>query len=177
MLRSVFVLLLAFLGSLGHITARVLAQGGPPPPDATPGSVGFSSVTLGGIEPASAPGYRMEVREITWEPGAYATRHFHPSTIIFCVAEGALGFAIQRGAATLTRGGTADAPGMPEPLTLNTAVVLQPRDCMAFDQFAAHNEHTGWNVSDGPTVLWQADLLQTGEQYTTYVDAKGTPVP
>lgn len=144
---------------------------------ATPGSVGFSSTTIGGLDPVAAPGHRLEMREIVWEPGAYATRHFHTAAIITCVQEGALGFAIQHGAATLTRGGTADAPGVPEPLPVDTEVILEPRDCIAFDQFATHTEHTGGNASEGTTILWQADLLKSGEKYTTFVDAMGTPVP
>ena len=81
--------------------------------------------------------------ELTWEPGAYATRHSHPTALITCVQEGALGFVLQHGAATLTCGGTVDAPGSIETLGLNTEVVLEPRDCIVFDEFAAHMEHTG----------------------------------
>ena len=120
-----------------------------------------------------APGYRLDVVELTWAPGAYATRHFHPTTLITCVQEGALGFVLQDGAATLTRGGTADAPGEPEPLALDTEVVLAPRDCITFDEFAVHMEHTGWNASDGMTVLWEARLLDPNQPFTTYVDETG----
>jgi predicted metal-dependent enzyme (double-stranded beta helix superfamily) len=155
--------------------AGVLAQDGPPP-DATPGAVGITGVPLGAVDPVAAQGYRLQVVELTWEPGAYATRHFHPTALITCVQEGALGFILEHGAATLTRGGTADAPGKPEPLALNTEVILQPRDCIAFDEFAAHMEHTGWNASDGPTVLWEARLLDPDQPFTTYVNAMGTPV-
>lgn len=162
---------------LGLTAAGVLAQTGPPPADATPGAVGIAGVSLGGVDPAVAPGYRMEVVELTWEPGAYATRHFHPTALVTCVQSGALGFAMQVGAATLTRGGTADEPGSPEPIALDTEIVLQPRDCIAFDHFTAHMEHTGWNAGDGPLVLWEARLLKAGEPFTTYVDAQGTPIP
>jgi hypothetical protein len=117
------------------------------------------------------------VVELTWEPGAYATRHFHPTALITCVQQGALGFILQHGAATLTRGGTADAPGSPEPLALDTEVVLEPRDCISFDEFASHMEHTGWNASEGTTVLWEARLLDPDQPFTTYVDAMGTPLP
>ena len=162
---------------VGVVGAGALAQGGPPPPDATPGAVGTSGVVLGGIDPAVAPGYRLAVVENTWAPGAYVTRHTHATAIVVCVQSGALGFAIQAGAATVTRGGTGATPEATEPLALNTEVVLEPRDCVAFDHFAAHTEHTGWNASDGPTVLWEARLLKIGEPFTTYVDEQGTPVP
>ena len=59
----------------------------------------------------------------------------------------------------MTRGGTGATPEATEPLALNTEVVLEPRDCVAFDHFAAHTEHTGWNAGDGPTVLWEVRLL------------------
>src|SRR5215213_8852480 len=111
---------------LGLQRPSAFAQEGPPA-DATPGAVGVSGVPLGSIDPFVAPGYRLQVVELTWAPGAYATRHFHPTALITCVQEGALGFVLQHGAATLTRGGTADAPGKPEPLQLDTEVVLAPR--------------------------------------------------
>ena len=111
---------------LNLVTAGAVAQSRPPA-DATPGAVGISGVPLGAVEPVAAPGYRMEIVELTWEPGAYASRHFHPTALITCVQEGALGFVLQHGAATLTRGGTADAPGSPEVLELDAEVVLEPR--------------------------------------------------
>jgi hypothetical protein len=168
-----FVIVTLFAG----MAATALAQGEPPAPNATPGAVGITGVPLGGIDPSAAPGYRLEIVELTWEPGAYATRHFHPTALITCVQEGALGFVLQDGAASVTRGGTADAPGKPEPLELNTEVVLEPRDCITFDEFATHMEHTGWNASDGTTVLWEARLLDPEQPFTTYVDAMGSPVP
>ena len=160
---------------LSLITAGTVAQSRPPA-DATPGAVGINGVPLGAVEPVAAPGYRMEIVELTWEPGAYASRHFHPTALITCVQEGALGFVLQHGAATLTRGGTADAPGSPEALELDTEVVLEPRDCIAFDEFAAHMEHTGWNASEGTTVLLEARLLDPEQPFTTYVNDMGTPV-
>jgi hypothetical protein len=176
MRRPAMVLTLV-LGLVGLLGATVLAQDGRPPADATPGAVGITGIPLGAVDPVAAPGYRLQVVELTWEPGAYASRHFHPTALITCVEEGALGFVLQRGAATLTRGGTADAPGEPEPLALDTDVILEPRDCVAFDEFASHMEHTGWNAGDGPLVLWEARLLDPEQPFTTYVNEMGTPVP
>ena len=48
---------------------------------------------------------------------------------------------------------------------------------MAFEEFAAHTEHTGWNASDGTTVIWETRLLKIGEPYTTFLDEQGTQVP
>ena len=161
---------------LGLIEASAVAQSRPAA-DATPGAVGISGVSIGMVEPVAAPGYRLEVVELTWEPGAYATRHSHPTALITCVQSGALGFVLDHGAATLTRGGTAEEPGSPEPLEIGTEVVLEPRDCIAFDEFAVHMEHTGWNASDGTTVLWEARMLDPEQPFTTYVNEMGTPVP
>ena len=161
---------------LSLMTAGVLAQSGPPA-DATPGAVGITGVPLGGLDPVAVPGYRFEVVELTWEPGAYATRHSHPTALITCVQEGALGFLLEHGAASVIRGGTADAPGSPEPLELDTEVILEPRDCIVFDEFASHMEHTGWNASERTTVLWEARLLDPEQPFTTYVNEMGTPVP
>ncbi|MDQ3643120.1 MAG: cupin domain-containing protein [Actinomycetota bacterium] len=175
MRRLSYVLSLVVVGlSLSAVGA--LAQDRPSP-DAEPGAVGIAGVPIGGVDPVAAPGYRLEVVELTWAPGAYATRHFHPTALVTCVQSGALGFVLEHGAATLTRGGTADAPGRPEPLALEAEVVLEPRDCIAFDQFATHMEHTGWNASEGTTVLWEARLLDPEQPFTTYVDDMGTPVP
>lgn len=175
-MRQASMIVVLVVVGLGLVGAGVLAQSRPPA-DAPPGASGIAGVPLGGVEPIVAPGYRMEVVELTWAPGAYATRHFHPTALITCVEEGALGFVLEHGAATLTRGGTADAPGSPEPVALDTEVVLKPRDCIAFDEFATHMEHTGWNASEGTTVLWEARLLDPNQPFTTYVDDLGTPVP
>lgn len=175
--RPVIVLALAVISLLSVLGSIALAQESPPPADATPGAVGVSGVPLGSIDPVAAPGYRLQVVELTWEPGAYTTRHFHPTALITCVQEGALGFILHQGAASLTRGGTTEEPGAPEPLALETEVVLEPRDCITFDEFASHMEHTGWNAGSDPLVLWEARLLDPDQPFTTYVNALGTPMP
>lgn len=161
----------------GLAAVAVLAQATPPAPGVSPSSAGVSGVPLGALEPQAAPGHRLEVVELTWAPGAYAARHSHPTALVTCVQEGALGFRLDAGAAMLVRGGTADAPGKPEPLTPGEEVELAPRDCITFDEFSAHMEHTGWNASEGTTVLWEARLLDPSQPFTTYVDEMGTPMP
>jgi len=170
-------LTLVVVGLVGMVAAGAFAQGGPPP-DATSGSHHVSNVLLAGIDPAVSPGYRLEMRENTFEPGAYVTRHMHPTAIVVCVQSGALSFAIQAGKATVTRGATgATTPVAMEELLPGVEIVQEPRDCVAFDEFAAHTEHTGWNAGDGPTGLWETRLLKVGEPYTTFLNAEGTPVP
>lgn len=175
MQRALIIAVLAMV-SLGIMGKGVLAQERPPA-DATPGAFGATGIPLASLDPVAAPGYRLQMVELTWEPGAYATRHFHPTALITCVQSGSLGFLLQAGSASVTRGGTTDAPGKPEPIALDTEVTLQPRDCITFDEFSAHMEHTGWNAGDGPLVLWEARLLDPEQPFTTYVNDQGTPVP
>ncbi len=168
---------IAMLGvALGLAAAGAMAQG-PPPPDATPEQSGVSGDVLGALAPVAAPGSRLQMTELVWAPGAYATQHFHPLAQIACVQSGALGMTMQEGAATVIRGGPGSTPEATAPMALDTEVILEPRDCVAYDEFAAHTVHTVWNASDEETILWTADLVEQGEPYTTYVNALGTPAP
>ena len=164
------------LSLLALTSFGVLAQGGPPPADAPPGAVGFQGSVLAGIDTSVAPGYRLVLAESVFEPGAYVTSHVHPTAIVVCVQSGALGFALQHGSAVVTRSAPAGTPAANEPLLPGTEIVLQPRDCVAFDHFAEHAAHTAWNASDGQTVLVEARLLKADEPFTTFIDAQGTPV-
>ena len=154
----------------------VLAQGGSPPPDATPGAVGFQGAVLAAIDTSVAPGYQLQLAQSVFEPGAYVTSHIHPTAIVVCVQSGALGFALQHGSGTVTRSAPAGTPTTTEPLMPGTELVLQPYDCVTFDHFVQHTSHTGWNASDGQTVLIEARLVKSGEPFTVFVDALGTPV-
>jgi hypothetical protein len=145
--------------------------------DATPGEVGISNAVLGAVAPVAAPGYRLQMTELVWEPGAYSTSHSHPLAQVACVMEGALAMTLQEGAATLTRGGTGATPESAEPVPLNQEIVLGPRDCVSYDEFAAHTVHTVWNASKGTTRMWMADLVKIGEPYITYVNTEGTSIP
>jgi hypothetical protein len=176
MQRRLVMIVVFALAAVGVVTASAYAYFGPPPPDAPPGSVGFKGAVLAGIEPAAAPGYQLVMAESVFEPGAYVTMHTHPTAIVVCVQSGALGFEIQHGGATITRAEANGTPAASEPLALNSAVVLNSRDCVTFDEFAAHTTHTGWNESDGPTVLWEARLLKVGSPFTTFLNDEGTPV-
>ena len=145
--------------------------------DATPGEVGISNAVLGAVAPVAAPGYRLQMTELVWEPGAYSTSHSHPLAQVACVMEGALAITLQEGAATLTRGGTGATPESAEPVMPGQEIVLGPRDCVSYDEFAKHTVHTVWNASKGTTRMWMADLVKIGEPYITYVNVEGTPVP
>ena len=160
------------------VTASVLAQeASPPPADATPGTVGVTGAVLGAVLPVAVPGYRLQMTELVWAVGSYSTSHEHPLAQVACVQSGALGMTLQEGKATVTRGGAGPQPASAEPMALNTPVVIGPRDCIAYDEYAAHTIHTVWNASEGEMILWMADLVKIGEPYTTMVNAEGTPIP
>jgi hypothetical protein len=175
--RVVDVVGCAVVALFGLAAAGVLAQSGPPPADATPEQAGISGAVLGALPPVAAPGYRLQMTELVWAPGAYAIQHFHPLAQIACVQAGALGMTMQAGAAMVIRGGSGPTPEATEPMALATEVILEPRDCVAYDEFAAHTVHTVWNASEGETILWTADLVEQAEPYTTYVNGLGTPIP
>ena len=162
---------------LGLAVAGALAQDVLRPPDATPGTVGISGAVLGAIAAAAAPGFRLQMTELVWTPGAYATSHTHPLAQIARVTSGALGMMLQQGAAMVTRGGIGPTPETTAPLALDTEVILRPRDCISYDEFADPTIHTVWNASDETTTIWTADLVEMGKPYTTLVDAQGTPIP
>lgn len=159
----------------GHKRKRVLT--GNCRCDSTPGEVGISNAVLGAVLPVAAPGYRLQMTELVWEPRAYSTSHSHPLAQVACVMEGKLGMTLQEGAATLTRGGTGSTPASTEPVAVNQEIVLGPRDCVSYDEFAAHTVHTVWNASKGTTRMWMADLVKIGEPYITYEPAESTPTP
>jgi hypothetical protein len=177
MTRHPILFALALVVATSLIAATALAQGGPPPADAEPGAPGVTGPELGALEPVVAPGYRLRMVETVFAPGSYVTAHTHASALVVCVQAGALGFSIQHGAATIARAGGADAPESTEPLALNAEVVLEPRDCVSFDEFATHTIHTAWNASEETTVLWEAHLHKADEPFTTFVNEHGTPVP
>ena len=106
--------------------------------------------------------------QLVWEPGAVAIAHSHPIAQVACVQSGSLGMTLEKGAATVTRGGSGTGPASIEPMPLNTPVVIGPRDCIAYDEFAEHTVHTVWNASSGTTVLWMSDLVKKGEPYTEF---------
>jgi hypothetical protein len=145
--------------------------------DTSPGEAGISNAVLGAVLPVAAPGYRLQMTELVWEPRAYSTSHSHPLAQVACVMEGQLAMTLQAGAATLTRGGTGSTPASTEPVALNQEIVLGPRDCVSYDEFAAHTVHTVWNASKGTTRMWMADLVKIGEPYITYEPAESTPIP
>ncbi len=155
----------------GHARLGAGAQEATPPAH---GSVGVAGAVLGAVAPSAAPGYSLEMFHMAWAPGAYVTAHTHPMSFVTCVESGALGFTLLAGAATLTR---AANPGTSEQLPLHVEAVLGPRDCVAVDNEATRTIHAARNAADGTTVAWEADLYKIGEPPTTFVDARGTPIP
>ena len=63
--RTAIALPLVIVTVLAVIGGSSLAQGERPAADATPGAVGIASVPLGGLDPVAAPGYRLQMVELT----------------------------------------------------------------------------------------------------------------
>jgi hypothetical protein len=167
------------IGLIGMIGASVMAQGGPPPADAEPGSPGISFVVLSELQPAAAGGLVMDMRRYTWEPGSYVTPHTHPAAaFIVCVEVGSVGFSIQSGAAVVTRPGDGDDMNMvAEPMAPGDEVVLEPGECVAADELADSTIHTVWNVSDEVSTTIETYLYDREQPGRIFVDEHGTPVP
>lgn len=130
------------------------------------GDAGVCCSVLGAVAPVAAPGYRLQMTQLVWDPGSSVIPHSHPIAQVACVNSGALGMTLQQGAATVTRAGSGTGPATIEQMPLNTPVIIGPGDCIAYDEFAEHTVHTVWNASDGTTVLWMSDLVRKGEPYT-----------
>ena len=167
------------IGLLGMIGASVMAQGGPPPTDAEPGSPGISFVVLSDLEPAAAGGLVMDMRRYTWEPGSYVTPHTHPgAAFIVCVDTGSVGFSIQSGGAVVTRPDDGeDSNMMSEPMAVGDEVILEPGDCVAADELADSTIHTVWNVGDEAATTIETYLYDREQPGRIFVDEHGTPVP
>lgn len=153
----------------GRKSKRVLT--GNCPCDSTPGEAGITNAVLGAVLPVAAPGYRLQMTELVWDPNAYSTSHSHPLAQVACVMEGLLGMTLLEGAATLTRGGTGSTPASTEPLVVNQPIEIGPRDCVSYDEYAVHTVHAVWNAHKGTTRMWMADLVKIGEPYITYEPA------
>jgi hypothetical protein len=149
------------------------AQGGTP---ALPqGAVGVTAQVLGAIEPASSPGYELQLFRSEWEPGSSISSHTHPGALVSCVESGTLTFEIQDGAATVIRAHDAGTPAPTETILVGTPITYGPGDCVAFDQDATATSHTAWNDGSETVVLWEAHLYKVGEPASTFTEEAGTP--
>lgn len=133
------------------------------------GDAPICCAVLGAVKPVAATGYRLQMSELIWAPNSEAAAHTHPLAQVACVQSGALGFTLQQGSATITRGSTDSRPASTEVVPLNTEVFIYPRDCISYDEYADPTIHTVWNASSGETVLWMSDLVKIGEDYTEMV--------
>lgn len=167
------------IGLLGMMGANVMAQDGPPPSDTEPGATGITFVVLGGLDPVVAGGQSMEMREYTWEPGAYATSHTHPAAAaIACVTVGSFGLLIDSGAAVVTRASdSADTEPTTEQVAIGEEVILEEGDCFTMDEAADSTIHTIWNASDETTITTETFLFDRELPGRVFVNEQGTPVP
>ena len=157
-----------------EMTARAAAkQATPVPGTPTTGrAVGVTAAVLGTAEPAAAAGQVLRLVRATWAPGATVDAQTHPGALISYVESGAHGFTLLEGTARVTRAATAGTPGPVEEVSPGVEVVLGPGDVLVIDGDAVHSHR---NASDGPTVLWEAQLYAAGQPAAHFEAA--TPAP
>ena len=135
-------------------------------------AVGVTAALLGSGEPAAAPGQMLRLVRSTWAPGATVDAQTHPGALVSYVESGAHGFTLLAGSARVTQAAVAGTPGPTEEVAPGAEVVLGPGDVLFIDQDAVHRHR---NASDGPTVLWEAQLYAAGQPAAHFEAA--TPAP
>ncbi len=113
---------------------------------ATPASSGITDVTVEilGRGPSSiAPGFGLQLIQLTFAPGGSIAMHDHPGDAVFYVASGTIGWTTGSGTPLLSHPvSSAPAQGAtpvpPEPLAAGLEVLLQPGDAVFYDQAVTH---------------------------------------
>jgi plastocyanin len=160
-----FVLILALLGSGG---VRVLAQDDEED-DAEPEPITIELMGTG--VPSTVDGQVLELRKITFQPGALLPAHTHPGALVLTVAEGELAYTLFEGEASIQRAGEDGEPGPVEPFVVGEETILEVGDSV-FEEDVLHQAE---NKTDEPTVLWVASLLEEGEPFVHLEEeAEGT---
>lgn len=135
-------------------------------------AVGVTAEVLGTAKPAAAADQVLRLVRSTWAPGATVDAQTHPGALVSYVESGAHGFTLLEGTAHVTRAVVDGTPGPAEELSPGTEVVLGPGDVLVIDEDAVHRHR---NASEGPTILWEAQLYAADEPAARFMMA--TPVP
>ncbi len=156
-------------GGLG-LAAVVAARWAPTTAqDATPaaaptGAVGVTMESMGGGEPASAPGLELTLRRTTLAPGGRLPAHSHPGALVIFVEAGAFGYTALGGTVQLARAAAAGIPAAAESMPVGVEVILNPGDWL----FVEDPEDDIRNAGDGDVVLLVAGLTRVGEPFTSF---------
>ncbi len=155
-----FTLLLAIGAMLGTTQAFGAEQHTPVPVS----SVGVSGGSLGGGEPAAAPGYLLSLRRGVFQPGGVVPLHHHPGALVLSIESGTLTYEVAEGEAVVTRAAVDGTPGPTEQLGPGASTTLTTGDAV-FEQGVVHVSR---NDGHEPVELLIAALATVDEPFTQY---------
>jgi quercetin dioxygenase-like cupin family protein len=172
-MRRVLVLFVAVTLSLSLCSVCVVAQTGTPAPS---GITGVKVETLGRGASMAAPGYALQLIQLTFAPGGRIAMHSHPGDAVFYVESGTISWTTGSGTPLLTRAGTgtsvAGSPVPAEPLTAGAEVLLQTGDAVFYDQEATHDVR---NTGSEPAVVLYSALRAADQPGITFTESTPTP--
>jgi quercetin dioxygenase-like cupin family protein len=162
--RRQFLLAVALLLVAGTVLATgsrlVGAQGSATPP----AGAGITKETLGQGTSAVAPDRVLLLARRTFAPGADSGAHPAPGPVVLYVESGAVAFAVQDGAALVTRAGSTTT----ESVAAGSEVTLNTGDAVSYDQGVVHDVYNEGKV---PAVTLEARLNPSAPAATA------TPTP
>ena len=172
---SVVAVVLLGLVLVGKPAVPSVAQEASPAASPPAGSVGVTSVLIGGGEPVAAPGHELTLRRVTIAPVGGISAHTHPGALVIVVESGTLGYTSLGGTGRLTRGAVAGTPSPAEDLPVGTELNLHAGDVLYIEGPADNLRNAG----DEPVVLLIAGLTRFGEPFTAEMEGMamgGTPM-
>jgi quercetin dioxygenase-like cupin family protein len=129
---------------------------------------GVTVEALGTVQPASAPGYTLQMLKITMVPGTTIAMHHHPGPVIISVASGQFTTSFAESSAMLTRAGATEA----EAVDSGEEYVMNPGDTVAYD--ANTTGHVMKNAGTEPLVLIASVLFEDGQPGFIFEEATPT---
>jgi len=137
-LKRVHSAVVPFLVGAAIITGvgSALAQDGTTPPVPE----GITREQLGSGGPSLAPDRVLLIQRRTFAPGSDSGAHPAPGPVVLYVESGAIDFAVDQGAAFVTRSEYAgtDTPAETEPVPAGTEVTLNEGDSVFYDEGVVH---------------------------------------
>ena len=170
------VIALAIILSVGFVSISgrgAVAQDNPPSnPIELPCATDVSAQVLGKTPVNDGEMTLMLVRVI-FAPGGSIAAHTHPGTMVITVESGQFGFTvIDEGEMVVNRAATADSEASVEPMAHGEEIVINPGDWTVETGMI----HTARNLSDEPTTVLLAAMIDAGQPLTICVDESSTPV-
>jgi quercetin dioxygenase-like cupin family protein len=164
-----------FVASLSAPATPWAGTAQPATPAATPASnpapTGVTREVLSSGEPASAPGYVLELVRYVIPVGALLPPHVHPGMQVAIIESGTLTYTVLDGAVPVTRAATG-ATELVTPATGTTTI--GPGDSFHEPEGVTH---FGANHGDEPVVILVSSLFRSGEPSAEIVGATPASTP